>query len=92
MVKTALKTDYFNIGTTLANSKRVKQPITLRAISVAIGILVALVIAFTLWIRKPDSQGLTGLRLKPQTSLPITVKNLFKGAFEVLSATLAVKE
>ncbi len=68
-----------------------KQPITHRAILVAIGILVAVVIAFTLWIRKPDGI-VTGVRVKPQASLPTMVKKLFSTTFQVVSATFAAGE
>jgi hypothetical protein len=40
-------------GTTLANHSSVKISVNYRAVTVGIGILVAMVIALTLWIRSP---------------------------------------
>jgi len=48
-----LKKDDLKHGITLANLKNVKKSITYKEITIAIGILVALVIALTLWIHEP---------------------------------------
>lgn len=90
-LQTTLKSEFLRTGITLATAKHVKQPITHRAILVAIGILVAVVIAFTLWIRKPDGVVI-GLRTKPQTSLPITVRKMFSTTFQVVSTTFSARE
>jgi len=60
----------------------VKKFITYRAITVAIGILVALVIVLTLWVREPGDT-VSGSERKSPVGAPVVVKNIFKTAVAV---------
>ena len=68
----ALRTAFLGNGITLATTKSVKRSITYREITIAIGILVAMVIALTLWTRVPEEK-LSGSR----TSAQVPSKLLF---------------
>lgn len=67
---------------TLANRMVVKRTITYREVTVAIGILVAVVIAFTLWVKAP-AEKITKSGFRSHMSLPtigvqITIKDHFQ--------------
>ena len=72
----------FNHGITLANRTVVKKTITYREITVAIGILVAMVIALTLWIKNPQ-EAATGFQLGSDFDLSATAKTLLKSTFSI---------
>ena len=55
----------------------VKKTITYREITVAIGILVAMVIALTLWITEPR-ETMTGFESRPHIDLTTPAKALLK--------------
>lgn len=60
-----------------------KKTITYREITIAIGVLVAMVIALTLWTRLPEKQA-PGTNTRSEVNLPSTVDLLFSatiGAF-----------
>ena len=54
-----------------------KKTITYREITVAIGILVAMVIALTLWIKEPR-ETMTGFETRPHIDLTAPAKALLK--------------
>lgn len=53
-----------------------KKTITYREITIAIGVLVAMVIALTLWTRLPEKQA-PGTNTRSEVNLPPTVDFLF---------------
>ena len=59
-----------------------KKTITYREITVAIGILVAMVIALTLWIKDPG-EAFTGFQTGSHVDLPVTAKSLLKSTFSL---------
>ena len=59
-----------NCGITLAKRMVVKRTITYREITVAIGILVAMVIALTLWVKTPGEK-ITESGSRPHASSPM---------------------
>ena len=59
-----------------------KKSITYREITLAIGILVAMVIAMTLWVTLPD-EDVSGSNSSQQLNLPYTAKNLFETAVKI---------
>jgi hypothetical protein len=67
----------------LANEEIVKKLITYRGITVAIGILVALVIVLTLWVKKPG-HPVSGFNRTPQPEMPLSVKNVLETTFSLL--------
>jgi len=73
---------HFFCGITLANKEIVKKFITYREITVAIGILVALVIVLTLWVRKPG-QSVSGSDRTPHVGMSLSAKNIFKSAVAI---------
>jgi len=77
--KTHLET-WHNIG----KPRRVKKSITYKEITVAIGIIVAMVIAITLWIRVPEHE-VSGAASTPKVGLPAAAKNLFKTTVRIFT-------
>jgi hypothetical protein len=80
-----IKRLFFQSGTTFAKKASVKQNITYREIILAIGILVALLVAFTLWIHNPGDQSATQFIQTPQIptgSFSTTTKNFIESAVE----------
>ena len=59
-----------------------KKSVTYREITVGIGILVALVIALTLWMRAPGEK-VSGSQTMPLLGTPASAKNLFKATVEI---------
>jgi hypothetical protein len=77
------KTRVFSTGTTFAKPGEMKRAITSKEITLIIGILVAVVVAMTLWLTHPLDQS------KVQTSTstgvdPNTVKNVILASFKIL--------
>jgi hypothetical protein len=64
----------------------VKKTITYREITIAIGILVAMVVALTLWTRSPEEK-LSGsvTSTTPRLNLPVTAEYLFGAAVNMFS-------
>ena len=73
---------HFKYGTALANKEIVKKSITYREITLGIGILVAVVIVLTLWVRKPAGI-VSGYDGKPQVEIRMSAKNFFKTAVTI---------
>jgi hypothetical protein len=71
----ALQTVIFKDGITLANRTVVKKTITYREITVAIGILVAMVIALTLWISDP-AEKITGFESPAHLDFSLTAESV----------------
>lgn len=67
----------FKTGTILVNHKEVKKAITYKEITLALGILVAFLIAFTLWTTRPDEEA-SGSKDIRQISIPSVAKSLFQ--------------
>jgi hypothetical protein len=69
----------------------VKKPIDYKAITVAVGILVALVIAATLWIRHPGESSLSRFpSSKPQAAMP-SFKKIINTTLEAFTETEMAK-
>jgi hypothetical protein len=51
------KTLVFNTGMTLAKRKSMRTHITYKDITMMLGVLVALVIVFTMWVRTPSNNA-----------------------------------
>lgn len=67
----------------ISNNPVVKKTVTYREITIAIGVIVAMVvIALTLWIRVPG-ENLSGSG--PRLSLPATAKYLVEPAIRIFS-------
>jgi hypothetical protein len=62
---------FFITGTTLAKPPAVKKHITYKDVTLILGILVAMIIAFTLWIRTP---GISETSPAGSSSLPAVPK------------------
>lgn len=80
----SLKHKHLESGTTLAKGINVKRSITFREITVAIGVLVAVVIALTLWMGIPDlhlSEADTTLR----PGVSFTLKNFLESSRAVFA-------
>jgi hypothetical protein len=75
---------HFEMWHNIGKPQAVKKSITYREITVAIGIIVAMVIALTLWIRVPKEK-VTGSGPAPRTGMHAAAKNLFKTAVEIFS-------
>jgi len=73
--------EWHNIGKT----RGVKKSKTYKAITVAIGILVAMVIAITLWVRVPRDVSVTDFRSKPHAHLPAPIRKLISTALVLVS-------
>lgn len=71
--KKAITARWHNIG----KSKTVKTSQTFRIITVAIGILVAMLIAVTLWVRTPKS-ATPDSSFVSRPALPFTAKTFYK--------------
>lgn len=80
----AAKTQIFIHGITLAKQVSVKKTITYREITVAIGILVAVVIALTLWISEPR-ETMTGFESRPRFDLATPANTLLKSTSAILT-------
>lgn len=80
----ASETAIFKHGITLANRTVVKKTITYREITVAIGILVAMVIAFTLWIHDPQDT-ITGFESGSNFDLPAAAKTFLKATSAIFT-------
>lgn len=63
-----------NNGITLAKVKGVKRSITYREITVAIGIIVAMVVALTMWMGLPGSE-ISATDVHPGYGLTASVRN-----------------
>lgn len=61
-----------------------KKSVTYREITVAIGIVVAVVIALTLWIRVPET-GVSDAKANSRLRLPTTAKILLENTRDVFS-------
>ena len=73
---------HFETWHNIGQPRRVKKSITYKEITVAIGILVAMVIALTLWIRTPESE-VSGPASTPKVGLPAATQNLFKATARI---------
>ena len=74
--ETASKKALFKTGMSLAKGKAMKRSVTPREISLLlIGILVAIAVAFTLWINNPGAQSSTHSSIFPEIN-PISLKNI----------------
>lgn len=60
-----------------------KKLITYRVVTVAIGILVALVIVLTLWVKKPG-HTVSGFNRAPQLEMPLSAKKVLETTFSLL--------
>ena len=78
----AISGGWHNIG----KRTDVRQSITYRTITVGIGILVAVVIALTLWISGPESPSPTGLTSRPKSMATPSIKKLISTTFHVLGS------
>lgn len=67
----------------ISNYRGVKTSVTYREITIAIGVLVAMVIALTLWTRE-SGETLSGT--DSSISFPATAKYLFQPAIDVFSS------
>lgn len=74
---------HFKDGITFANNENVKKFIGYREITLAIGILVALVIVLTLLARKPG-QPVSGFDRTPHVGTPLSAKNILGAAFTLV--------
>lgn len=64
----------------------VKKTITFKTITVAIGVLVAVMIALTLWIRTPEEASLTRFPSRPQATVLAPAKKMINTAVDILSS------
>ena len=71
-------------GITLAIPYIVKKSITYREITIAIGIIVAMVVALTLWTRVPDEKS-SGVSATVETNLPSALLEVLTTAAKVFS-------
>lgn len=68
---------WHNIG----KAKGVKKEISYRDITVIIGVVVAAIIAITLWIQNPDTSASGETKARPAIALPTLHKSLVKLSF-----------
>jgi hypothetical protein len=82
-----LKNAVLKRGTTLANKNIVKRKITYKELTLAFGIIIAVVVALTLWASKnPAEESLSSSPLVPKTNIvfPFNIKSLIESTIEVL--------
>jgi hypothetical protein len=83
----APKTVVFVSGMRLAKSKKMKLQVTYREITMIFGILIAIVMMFTLWVRKPEIPGSSiQSPSKKVSSIAIpAAKSLIEASAEIVS-------
>lgn len=64
-IRNAADSTFLNTGTALVKPPVVKKRVTNRDLTMILGILVALIIAFTLWVRTPDMREAHNRRVHP---------------------------
>jgi hypothetical protein len=60
-----------------------KRSITYKEITLLLGILVAIVVALTLWVVDPETQSSTHSSILPKIN-PVTIKNVISMGMKVL--------
>jgi hypothetical protein len=75
---------FFTNGTPLANQVLVKKGITYKEVSLIMGIIVAMVVAFTLWANQTESQTHLPSVSLPEISVPAIGKSIVKIATEII--------
>jgi NADH:ubiquinone oxidoreductase subunit 3 (subunit A) len=79
------KTMVFDSGMTLAKHNTMKLQITYREITMIFGTLIAIVVMFTLWVRKPEMPDSSiQLPLKVTAVVLPTAKTIVESAADVL--------
>jgi hypothetical protein len=81
--ETASKNVVFKNGTQLAKPKRMKRSITSKEITILVGILVAIVVALTMWVADPETQSYTHSSVLPKIN-PVAIKNLIQMGLKVV--------
>lgn len=72
----AAKKAFFKTGISLAKQGVMKRSVTSREITLLlVGILVAIAVAFTLWVNNPEAQSSTHSSILPNIN-PISVRNI----------------
>lgn len=79
-----VKRAVFTNGTALAKSGLVKRSISFKSITIILGIVVALIMAFTLWFKGADAQSNSIHIGIPEYSLPPIAKRLVEVTLERL--------
>jgi len=80
----ASKKAVFKTGISLAQSKAMKRSVTSKEITLLLlGILVAIAVAFTLWVNDPETQSSTHSSILPHLN-PVALKNIVFSAIKVL--------
>lgn len=80
--KSALKA-VLKTGITLAKPTGMKRNITYKEITLVLGILVAVVVAFTLWVSQPSEHTTINGKVLPIPSAPVT-KSVVKAAVDFI--------
>jgi hypothetical protein len=83
-LKIASKKAVSGNGTAFAKSKIMKQRITYKEVTLALGILVALLVALTLWVTNPAEKQSSQSVILPYISSLATVKSIIHAAIEVI--------
>jgi hypothetical protein len=73
----------FQNGTTFAKKAIVKQKITYKEITLVIGILVAMLVALTLWVQSPAEQSAIQSISLPQLTFPEFTRSLVEAAIDI---------
>jgi hypothetical protein len=73
----------FQNGTSFAKKAVVKQKVTYKEITLVIGILVALLVAFTLWVQSPAEQSAIQSISLPQITFPEFTRSLVEAAIDI---------
>jgi hypothetical protein len=85
--KISSKNDVLFSGTTLAKHKVMNSRITHKEITMIFGVLIALIVAFTLWMRSPSQFETHGTNLNVHGQLPALTTTTLKRA---IAATVDV--
>jgi hypothetical protein len=77
-----IKKELFLTGIAFAKQGIVKHPISYKIITLVLGILIALIIAFTLWVKSPEKESAHSINFIPKISLPVA-KSIVKSVSEI---------
>jgi hypothetical protein len=83
-LKIASKKAVSGTGTTFAKSKVMKRRITYKEVTLALGIVVAVLVALTLWVTHPAEKQSSHTTIIPYISSLTAVKSIIHAAVEMI--------
>ena len=83
-LKNPWKKPVFNTGITLAKQKTVKRTITYKEVTLMLGIIVAFIVALTIWATNHQEGSGTGAAILPYITTTSTSMTFVKTVLEVI--------